>query len=65
MATLTILFTVAAQKWTKELADRYDESVVTPCDYTLFAYLPKGVSEKFREDHFDQESPESFGSQLR
>ena len=59
------MFTVVAQTWTKDLAAKYDESVVTPCDYTLFAYIPKGISEHFREDHYDPDSTDSFGCQLR
>ena len=52
VAFIIIIFTRFAYKWTKDLAERYDERTITPSDYTLFFRLDPEQNEIFNRTFY-------------
>jgi len=65
-STLVImLFTFFARRWTKNLANSYDEKNVTPSDYTLFFRLEPEQNKVFDSMFYNpSKTDESRGQQM-
>lgn len=63
-AFIVLVFAFLALKFTKEIAERYDESTVSPSDYTIYIPVEKEINNIFRSVYFDPTSDLSPGVQF-